>query len=292
MFSSGLLRNPAPASGQSAPFNPRPGAGPSSGKGTGAPNFQEFLNPNLHNAARSSMGNGVVSYPFLVRPFRSGAGVPAEGEPVFTIRQSAKKAGAGFLITALPLTYLNAKLYDAASQRSAEVSPPVGNSLVTALDKINNADGEGTLSFLGIMRNEAIAPSRHQKLINVDIRGRTRIRNYWDNEIRSGTKLYLIVRRTTGKAEYGTYKPKGREPRDGTRVAKVVPVTRDELGRIMGLQAGAKDALTADDQIIYIGYTMNTTHRKSSMDAAKRATVNTDNVQAIDFIEVALGIGK
>ena len=104
MFSSSLLRNPAPSNGQSAPFNPKPGAGPSSGKGSGAPSFQELLNPNLHNAARSGLGQGVVSYPFLTRPFRSGGGIPKEGEPVFTIRQSAKKAGAGFLITALPMT--------------------------------------------------------------------------------------------------------------------------------------------------------------------------------------------
>jgi hypothetical protein len=286
MFSSGLLRNPSPAQGQSAPFQAKPGAGPSSGKGSGAPNFQEFLNPNLSNAARSGMGNGVVSYPFLTRPFRSGGGVPAEGEPVFTIRQSAKKAGAGFLITALPLTYLNTKLYEAAATRSAAGGPLTGNNLATALDRINSAEGDGTLSFLGVMRNEAIAPSRHQKLINVDIRGRSRIRNYWHRDIRGGTKLYLILKRTT-VGDYTVYKPQGRKPSAGMPIAKVVPVTRNKLAEMM-----EDGSLGVDDEIIYIGYTMNTTHRGSSDDRTKRALVNTDRVAALDFIEIALAIGK
>ena len=286
MFSSSLLRNPAPAPGQSSAFAPKPGAGPRRTTGSGAPSFQEFLNPNLHNAARSGLGQGVVSYPFLTRPFRSGGGVPVEGEPVFTIRQSAKKAGAGFLITALPLTYLNTKLYEAAATRSATKEPLKGNNLATALDKINSAVGDGTLSFLGVMRNEAIAPSRHQKLINVDIRGRSRVRNYWNKDIRGGTKLYLILSRTTAGL-YGVYHPQGRKPSAGVPIAKVTAVTRNELAKMM-----SDGSLGVDDEIIYLGYTLNTIHRGASADRTSRALVNTERVAALDFIEIALAVGK
>ena len=285
MLSSGLLRNPAPASGQSAPFQAKPGAGPRRTGGSGPPSFQELLNPNLHNAARSGLGQGVVSYPFLTRPFRSGGGIPKEGEPVFTIRQSASKAGSGFLITALPMTYLNTKLYEAAAMASAADPSIGGNNLATALDKINTYDGDGTLSFLGVMRNEAIAPSRHQKLINVDIRGRSRIRNYWNKDIRSGTKLYLIIRRRF-ISTYGVYKPQGRTPADSAKIAKVTAVTGNEL------EEEIRDGrLQEDDEIIYLGWTLNTVHRGSSADRTKRAVVNPERVQSLDFIEIALAVG-
>jgi hypothetical protein len=235
----------------------------------------------------------------LTRPFRSGAGVPKEGEPVFTIRQSAKKAGAGFLITALPLSYLNTKLFESAAMASAGDASIGSNNLATALDKINRG-GDGTLSFLGVMRNEAIAPSRHQKLINVDIRGRTRIRNYWSGDIRSGTKVYLVVTRTDME-EYGTHKPKGRAPARGMAIAKIVPVTRNELHAWQAepqLIVDGADTypnpkrLKEGDEIIYLGYTLNCVHRQSSIDRTKRAVVHPDRVSAVDFIELALAVGS
>ena len=115
MMNTSLLSNPKPSLGQNKPFGPRADKGPRRGQSGGAPSFQEFLNPTLHNS-HGRTSNPTVSYPFMTRPFKSGGGRPLEGEILFSLRQEAKKAGAGFLITTVPLSFLNAKLFEQSSR--------------------------------------------------------------------------------------------------------------------------------------------------------------------------------
>ena len=90
--------------------------------------------------------------------------------------------------------------------------------------------------------------------------------------------------------DYGVYKPQGRVPAGATHIAKVMPVTGKQLEEMM--LAGEERALQPMDEIIYLGYTLNTTHRGSSADRTSRAVVNPERVQALDFIEIALAVGK
>jgi hypothetical protein len=288
MLSIADLSNPAPSQGQSRPFGPMPGKGPRRTGGTGPPSFQEFLNPNLSNT-HGRTSNPTVSYPFLTRPFRGSTARPKEGEIVFTVRQAAKKAGAGFLITVLPISFLNEILYDAAAMLSAESTIGM-NTLTSELNALNKGyDRSGQrvglaskLNFLGVLRNEAIAPSRHQQLINVDVRGRTRIRNYWGKDVATGHRLYIRMERTN-TANYGLYRPNGRTPAMAQSIIRITAHT--------GLELAEEGLLESTDATnIFIGTAMNTVHRVSSDDRSKSAIVRADRAYELDFIEVALKV--
>ena len=281
MMNTGELSNPKPSLGQNKPFGPRADKGPRRGQSGGAPSFSEFLNPNIHNR-HGRTSNPTVSYPFMTRPFKSGGGHPLEGELLFSLRQEAKKAGAGFLITTVPLSFLNAKLY--------EFSGVMGGTgtFSNAMDTINTSDaspmGE-TLNFLGVLRNEAIAPSRHQKLINVDVRGRTRIRNIWNGAVRTGEKLYLRLYKVSVNT-YGPVRPSGigRDPPDAP-IRKFIPMTLTEK-----LES---DDNPFDQQFedIYIGTVMNAVHKVAADSSKKVAVVRPAEMKKLAFIEVALKIG-
>ena len=286
------VSKPQPNPGQITPFGPRPGKGPRRTGGSGAPSFQEFMNPNLHNT-HGLTSNPTVSYPFLTRPFKSVSAHPLEGEMMFTVRQAASKAGSGFLITAMPLSYLNTKLYECAGNLAAEQLVST-NTLNSKLQKVNK--GTATfyehLNFLGVMRNEAISPSRHQKLINVDVRGRTRIRNVWRGDIRTGEKLYLQLD-IVSVVNYGHARPDRRQPPNDSRVFKLTPKTGTELYNTASAKSAA-ESQSGRTHIgcLFIGVAMNTVHKASSDDKIMAASVRPKTIKTLDFIEVALKVTR
>jgi hypothetical protein len=285
-MNTSLLSNPKPSLGQNKPFGPRADKGPRRGQSGGAPSFQEFLNPTLHNS-HGRTSNPTVSYPFMTRPFKSGGGRPLEGEILFSLRQEAKKAGAGFLITTVPLSFLNAKLFE---QSSRVAGPPKASTFAFALETINTGvDPIGSdLNFLGVLRNEAIAPSRHQKLINVDVRGRTRIRNIWKGVVRTGEKLFLRVR-FVNSLNYGIVRPSGVGPAAGINLRQIVPITLTEKLDESARGAEINLKLIRD---IYIGTVMNAVHRLSADSSKLSAVFRPEEMKKLDFIEVGLKIGQ
>lgn len=279
MMNTGELSNPKPSLGQNKPFGPRADKGPRRGQSGGAPSFSEFLNPSLHNS-HGRTSNPTVSYPFMTRPFKSGGGHPLEGELLFSLRQEAKKAGAGFLITTVPLSFLNAKLYEYSGVKAGT------GTFNQALNTINTSETTpmgDSLNFLGVLRNEAIAPSRHQKLINVDVRGRTRIRNIWNGTVRTGEKLYLRIYQLSHDT-YGPVRPSGIGPSNASApIRKFVPMTLTEKLD--------EDDTDHDYSDIYIGTVMNAVHRVAADSSKKVAVVRHEEMKKLAFIEVALKIG-
>ena len=292
MLRVGELSNPQPSRGQNTPFGPRPGVGPRRTGGSGAPNFQEFMNPNLHNS-HGRTSNPTVSYPFLTRPFRfpNTGSHPVEGEMIFTHRDQSIKAGSGLLITAMPLTFLNVKFCKVACEQTARSN---GNNLNTALSEINNESlSPGArkkfackFNFLGVMRNESQAPSRHQKLINVDVRGRTRIRNVWRGKLRTGEKLYLHMQLLEAN-KYGSYKPSEFPTKNDVHIFRLTPVTLTEI--IVSKETKNK---IEESECIFIGVCMNTVHKKSSEDQINSSRIDTKRLNKLDFIEVALKVSR
>lgn len=294
MLRVGELSNPQPSRGQNTPFGPRPGVGPRRTGGSGAPNFQEFMNPNLHNS-HGRTSNPTVSYPFLTRPFRfpNTGSHPVEGEMIFTHRDQSIKAGSGLLITAMPLTFLNVKFCKVACEETNDVSK--GNNLNTALSEINSSSEHGArkkfackFNFLGVMRNESQAPSRHQKLINVDVRGRTRIRNVWRGKLRTGEKLYLHMQRAEAK-DYGLHRPSEfpSKQEEDVFIFRLTPVTLTEI--IVSRDTKKK---IEESECIFIGVCMNTVHKKSREEQINKSRINTEKLNKLDFIEVALKVSR
>jgi hypothetical protein len=136
------------------------------------------------------------------------------------------------------------------------------------------------------MRNESQAPSRHQKLINVDVRGRTRIRNVWRGKLRTGEKLYLHMQLLEAN-KYGSYKPSEFPSKDDVRIFRLTPVTLTEI--IVSKETTNK---IEESECIFIGVCMNTVHKKSREDQINSSRIDTKRLNKLDFIEVALKVTR
>jgi hypothetical protein len=136
----------------------------------------------------------------------------------------------------------------------------------------------GSWSFLGILRNESNPRSRFQRMLNLDVRGRSRVRNIW-GAVRGGDRLYLRLVR--GKnAMYRERTPKeglGLSPRAAEHGWFMIPE----------MNPACKGNSCC---LIPIGTVTNGVHRLASDGARKRALHKKGSAVELDFIEIALGI--
>ena len=309
MIGTGFLSNPRPSQGQSTPFAPRPDAGPtrSLSNAFGA----AIAAPSVRNRA-GIVTNPTITYPFLSRPWKDDCDKHlTEGTLLFVFRDgqhSTRNHGRGSrksanMVVVADVPMINQKFQDATCRMQESGLVDLQKFTHKELRK-DNADSsffgvfaggddkkplDGDLngfltawSFVGVLRNESNPRGRLQRMLNVDVRGRSRVRNIW-GKVRAGDRLYLQLQRGRDCVCVRPLTPKLDDDWSG-RNWVLVPRSSRELDF-------AKNMQKHDECCLFpIGIVSNSLSRECSAGARKRALLEKGMLVNIPFIEILLGI--
>lgn len=183
-MNTGFLSNPAPSNGYDAVMAAlAPHSAPRE-------NSLGSTNPTVHNRVKQTFINPVATYPFIAAAWREGwEQMLHEGDLIFIHTKSRVERRKSVILANLPI--LNAIMAGASDGISDAMKDPK------------------SWTFIGVMRNSAVASNMQSKkrdsrgscrypaerIINVDVRGATRMFNYWQ-DAKSGEHLYLAWVRT------------------------------------------------------------------------------------------------
>ena len=186
-MNTNVLSNPAPDSGYNAILGAlAPQAAPPEGS-------LGSTTPSVHNRVKQTFVNPVATYPFIARKWSEHFEVGFHaGDLIFVFTgEAASKSSKTTILANLPT--LNHVL------RSAALDPG---------GKYSGFDNPDHWQYVGVMRNSSGAALDHtvdngakrggnaispDRIINVDVRGATRMFNYWCNA-RSGDHVWLAWR--------------------------------------------------------------------------------------------------
>ena len=150
------------------------------------PGVSALMNPTLHNNVPESMVNSTARAPIFVRPFTRGfEKAYSEGDLLFVKRGDERAANSQHHVVA-NLPVMN---YILRSENDGR-----GNLTYDSAEKILN-----DYNYFGILNNDMDTGSKWQRLLNVNVRGRSRVARLWAPEkghLRRGDCLWVgIVRR-------------------------------------------------------------------------------------------------
>lgn len=182
-MNTGFLSNPAPDSGFNAILGAlAPQAAPAEGSLAGT-------SPSVHNRVKQTFINPVATYPFIARRWRNNweqSFHPGDLMFVFT--------GASGAVSSRSVVMANLQLLNhiMATEGGGDAMPA-------------EYKNPRRWNYVGVMRNSAVASDRQpqalqaargsnrfpaERIINVDVRGSTRVFNYWSNAT-AGAHLWL-----------------------------------------------------------------------------------------------------
>ena len=170
------------------------------------PGVSALQNPTLHNNVPESMVNSTARAPLFVRPFQRGFEKHySEGDVLFVKRGDERSAPRQHHVVA-NLPVMN---YILRSEKNPD------NSLVYDSTKKIITD----YNYFGILNNDMDTGSKWQRLLNVNVRGRSRVARLWAPErghLRRGDCLWLAIVRRDGENKIKSMKdPAGvRHPLD------------------------------------------------------------------------------
>ena len=170
----------------------------------GRPSVNALQNPTLHNSVPEVMVNSTARAPLFVRPFTRGFEKQySEGDVLFVRRDDSR----------------------ASTTHNVVANIPVMNHLLrtTKLDGGDNLkyqtieDVLKDWNYFGVLNNDMDTGSKWQRLLNVNVRGRTRIARLWqpdgDRHLTRGDMLWLGFFEKTNKRNKAFFGPNGmREP--------------------------------------------------------------------------------
>ena len=173
----------------SPPFSFKSPGGPR-GDYNGKPTISALQNPTLHNKVPEAMVNGTARAPLFVRPFSRGYEKQySEGDILFVKKDERSSAGGQHHVVA-NIPVLNYLL-------RTELDPVDSNKLrYSSLEQVL-ADW----NYYGILNNDMDTGSKWQRLLNVNVRGRSRVARLWQPErghLRRGDCVWIgFVKRET-----------------------------------------------------------------------------------------------
>ena len=161
------LLNPGPTGG-----SVQKGVVPTGGmppRKRGLPSTQSLMNPSIHTSTTEIQVNSTAAAPIFCKPFARGyEKAYGEGDILFVKKEDSASRQKNFH-TVANLPVLN---YFLRTTITAEGKPKYTN--VGEIQKDWN--------FFGIMLNDMDAGSQFQRLLNVTVRGRARVPNYWSSD--------------------------------------------------------------------------------------------------------------
>ena len=152
------------------------------------------FNPSVQNRVKQTFVNPVATYPFLVKPWKARWEMGFhEGDLMFIFKGNNIKNTSSKMVVLANLPTLNHIMADATDIEAVYK------------EKLDWA-------YIGVMRNSAVASNQigggmhrasqarggnqrpAERIINIDVRGSTRMFNYWENAM-PGQKLHLVWRK-------------------------------------------------------------------------------------------------
>ena len=145
------------------------------------PGVSALMNPTLHNNVPESMVNSTARAPLFVRPFQRGFEKGySEGDILFVKRGDERAAGQHHVVANLPV--LNYML-------RTEINPLTNKLKYKTIAEIHN-----DWNYFGILNNDMDTGSKWQRLLNVNVRGRSRVARLWQpvrGNLRKGDVLWI-----------------------------------------------------------------------------------------------------
>lgn len=190
-MNTGTLSNPAPDSGYNAIMGAlAPHAAPAEGSLGGT-------NPSVHNNVKQTFVNPVATYPFIARKWSEHFEIGFHpGDLIFVFTgEAANKSTKTTILANLPTLnhVLRSAALDPQHSKYKEFSNVDHWQYVGVMRNSSAAANEQTYNNGSKRGGNAIAPDR---IINVDVRGSTRMFNYWANA-QSGDHVWLAWQQVT-----------------------------------------------------------------------------------------------
>lgn len=146
----------------------------------GKPGISALQNPTLHNNVPEPMTNSTARAPLFVRPFTRGFEKGySEGDLLFVKRGDSRSAGQHNVVANLPV--LN---YMLRTELGLDKKLKY-----TSMDKI-----VADWNYFGILNNDMDTGSKWQRLLNVNVRGRSRVARLWkpkEGRLRKGDCVWI-----------------------------------------------------------------------------------------------------
>jgi len=286
-----MLAQGMPTSGdvnQSAPFSF--GASSAVGADYGSkPSVNALRNPTLHNSVPESMVNSTASVPLFVRPFVEGFEKGySEGDILFVERNTKSRDSRHNTVANLPVLnhMLRTKMKDAIDA----VGNVIEGKQVLVYDKLETVLAH--FNYFGILNTDMDSGSKWQRLLNINVRGRTRVARLWKPEngyLTKGTVLYLGIYKVdpTG-VSLTSMKPNGqRQIVTGTQhyfqVRATLECCREDKQNMGNVFRKAK-------HLIPIGIVSQVTLKRPNTQAILDGHVNTESCKSLERIEVLIRI--
>lgn len=164
------------------------------------PSVSALMNPTLHNNVPEPMVNSTARVPIFARPFTRGFEKQySEGDVLFVQRgdeRSAQTANHGSHNVVANIPVLNHLLRTTL----------VGGSDDATKDKLKYDTVDKVLdnfNYFGILNNDMDTGSKWQRLLNVNVRGRSRVARMWqptEGRLKRGDQLWLafLTKKTEG----------------------------------------------------------------------------------------------
>ena len=279
-----MLAQGMPTSGDvnsSAPFSF--GASSAVGADYGSkPSVNALRNPTLHNSVPESMVNSTASVPLFVRPFVEGFEKGySEGDILFVER--------------------NTKSRDCRHNTVANL-PVINHLLRTSLRPSKNNDGTDELkyqkleevlanfNYFGILNTDMDSGSKWQRLLNINVRGRSRVARLWKPEngyLTKGTVLYLGIYRVVPEESKSSMNPNGQrifiDNKPYFQVRATLECCREDKQNMGNVFRKAK-------HLIPIGIVSQVTLKRPNTQAILDGHFNTESCKSLERIEVLMRI--
>jgi len=253
----------------SPPFSFKSPGGPR-GDYSGKPTISALQNPTLHNKVPEAMVNGTARAPLFVRPFTRGYEKQySEGDILFVKKDERSSAGQHHVVANIPvLNYL--------------LRTELGSDGKLRYENIKDVLNDW--NYYGILNNDMDTGSKWQRLLNVNVRGRSRVARLWQPErghLRRGDCVWIgFVQSKKEKRIKSVPDPNG----------SLVPVNRDttyfEVIAMMDCCDDFKDA----EFKIPIGIVSQVSLKKPHQNTLRDAHHITETCKSLERIEVLMRI--
>jgi len=273
-----MLAQGMPTSGdvnQSAPFS----FGASSAVGAdygNKPSVNALTNPTLHNSVPEAMVNSTASVPLFVRPFEKGFEKGySEGDILFVERLSNdRRRDRHNTVANLPVLnhMLRTRMQEDGQTRKYQ----------TVKDVLTD------FNYFGILNTDMDSGSKWQRLLNINVRGRSRVARLWkppNGHLTKGTVLYLgfFLETVESKTDMD---PNGQRIFIGPGPCVQVRATLDCCIKDNGMHNEFGNA----HHLIPIGVVSQVTLKSPSKQAIIDGHVNTESCKSLERIEVLMRI--
>jgi len=252
------------------------------------PNVNALMKPTLHNSVPESMVNSTASVPLFVRPFSSGFEKGySEGDLLFVERNEKSRDTIHNCVANLPVinyflrTAVNKEGDPGVLDNSKKVGQPKYQNVQDVLDNWN---------YFGILNTDMDSGSKWQRLLNINVRGRSRVARLWkppkeQGHLHKGTCVYLGLFSVDNTVAVRTKNPNGQlEMAKGNYLqfkATLECCTKDN---------GLGNVFTEAKYLIPIGIVSQLTLKSPSNQAILDAHKITESCKSLERIELLMRI--